>query len=331
MSFRKKIFMLQKLMQDITSDKKVYKLADDLHSPQLGAYYFLFDENRVATGKDQKLISRFDANGIPVNQTYIDVTDQDYVYFPISIGQMGLAVYHTWLASDSENDKVRFLNFAEWFKNNAEISAELGARWLTNVPLPQYHNPGPWQSAFSQSRAISILLRAYQISGDIKCLELAEQALIPFTFPVSEGGVTSYTEWGPFYEEYTAAVPTLVLNGMIFALFGIHDFSRVFPENLTAKNIFRAGIDTLEKILPQYDLGFWSRYNLCKAEWYPETDPATIRYQRLHIEQLKVLYRLTGNEIFQTYWQKFRKQDNLLSALRMYKLKFKALKKLYRI
>ncbi|MCK5076947.1 MAG: hypothetical protein KAR38_11260, partial [Calditrichia bacterium] len=34
---------------------------------------------------------------------------------------------------------------------------------------------------------------------------------------------------GPFYEEYTAEYPTLVLNGHIFALFGICDFVRAFP------------------------------------------------------------------------------------------------------
>ncbi|KQC03811.1 MAG: hypothetical protein APR54_02290 [Candidatus Cloacimonas sp. SDB] len=322
--------MLQKLRDDFLAPKNRFTIPRDLTSTELRHYYFIFQEKNVIN-KDQKLISKFDDNGIPINKTYIDVTDQDYVYFPISIGQMGLAVYHTWLQTDSETDKVRFLNFAEWFKDNAEITAELGARWLTDVPLPQYKNPGPWQSAFAQSRAISILLRGYQLAGDLKYLELAEQALIPFTYSVEEGGVTSYTEWGPFYEEYTASVPTLVLNGMIFSLFGVYDFIRVFPENINAKNIFKTGIETLEKILPQYDLGFWSRYNLCKADWYPNIDPATIRYQRLHIAQLKVLHRLTGKEIFRTYWQKFRKQDNLPSALRMYQLKFKALKKIGRL
>ncbi len=46
---------------------------------------------------------------------------------------------------------------------------------------------------------------------------MAEKALISFTKSVEDGGVTSFTKWGPFYEEYTAEVPTLVLNGMIFS------------------------------------------------------------------------------------------------------------------
>lgn len=55
----------------------------------------MFLEERIAAGKDQKLIKHFDKKGIPLNKTYIDVSDKEYVYFPIFCGQMGLAVYHT--------------------------------------------------------------------------------------------------------------------------------------------------------------------------------------------------------------------------------------------
>jgi len=330
-NFKNMFFMADKLFSDLKRPRKAFELSEDLHSAKLGYYYFLFSERRVSAGKDQKLISRFDEDGIPLNKTYIDVKDKEYVYFPISIGQMGLAVYHTWLKTGSDQDKKRFLKFAEWFYKNAEINKKTGARWLTEVSLPAYRNPGPWQSAFSQSRGISILLRAGQISGRKEYFQLAENALIPFTLPVAEGGVTSYTEWGPFYEEYTASVPTLVLNGMIFSLSGLYDFVRVFPKNSMARKLFDEGIDTLEKILPEYDLGYWSKYNLCRAEWYPAVDPATIGYQRLHATQLDWLYRLTGKQIFITWCDLFRKQDTIKNAVRMYRVKFKALKAMNRL
>ena len=94
----------------------------------------------------------FDANGIPINPTYVDVKDKDYVYFPITIGQVGLAIFHTYLNTKNEDDKKRFLNIADWFVSNGSESNNLGIRWMTHVSLPQYKNPGPWQSAFSQSR-----------------------------------------------------------------------------------------------------------------------------------------------------------------------------------
>ncbi len=331
MSLKKYFFMFGKFMTDLHRPRQAFQLSEDLHSKKLGEYYFLFEETRIAAGADQKLISKFDENGIPINKTYIDVQDKDYVYFPISIGQMGLSVFHTYLKTKSEDDKQRFLKFADWFMEHGEKDEKLGVRWMTDVSLPAYKNPGPWQSAFSQSRGISILLRAYQLTRRKSYSNMAKEALKSFLLPVSDGGVSAFTVHGPFYEEYTAEVPTLVLNGMIFALCGIYDFVRVFPDDEEAKKIFDDGIKTLESILPYFDMGYWTRYNLCKADWYPKVDPATIGYQRLHATQLEFLYKLTDKKIFDDFAKLCRKQDTFSNAIRMYRVKFKALKQIGRL
>lgn len=328
---KKSRFMLKKIRRDFSAAGRRYTLTDDMHSRLLGEYYFQFLEKRVSQGKDQPLISKFDENGIPINKTYVDVDSKDYVYFPISIGQMGLAVFHTVLQSGSEKDKHRFMKFADWFTEHAEEDPKLGVRWMTDVPLPQYRNPGPWQSAFSQSRGMSILLRAYQLTGDMTYADLAKGALLPFTFAVADGGVTSFTEWGPFYEEYPADVPTLVLNGMVFSLCGVRDFVRVFPKDRLAREVFDQGIQTLRRILPEYDLGYWSRYNLCRAGWYPKTDPATFTYQNLHIVQMQLLYKWTEDPFFQEYADLFESQICMWNQIRMYVTKYFALRKIGRI
>jgi hypothetical protein len=328
---QKTLFMLRKLFRDVTRERKIYELSADVHSHCLREYYFLFNEERLQDGKDQALIHRFDEKGIPVNRTYIDVKDKEFVYFPISIGQVGLAVFHTFLETRSDADKNRFLNFVEWFQQNVQVSPEMGARWLTDVSLPQYRNTGPWQSAFAQSRGISILLRGYQLTHQVKYSEMAELALIPFCRPVAEGGVTSFTSAGPFYEEYTAEVPTLVLNGMIFSLFGLFDFCRVHPAHRLGRELASSGIDTLIKILPQFDLGFWSRYNLCQADWYPRIDPSTISYHNLHILQLTVLFHITHHEIFRRYAEIMSRQIRPWNLIHSLLLKYRALKKLNRI
>ena len=331
MSLEKYIFMGKRFFRDLKKTKFVYPISNNLHGQILEKYYFDFDETEIREGKHQALIKSFNKNDIPLNVSYVDVETKKFHYYPITIGQYGLSVFHTYLRTKSEYDEERFLKFVEWFDNNAEISDDLGVIWLTDIPLPQYRNPGPWQSAFAQGRGISILLRGYQLTGEKKYVKMPEQALIPFTKPVSEGGVTSFTKWGPFYEEYTAEVPTLVLNGMIFSLCGVYDFMRVLPENQLAKKIFYEGIQTLKNILPEYDLGYWSRYNLCRAEWYPEVDPATAGYQRLHVVQLQMLYRLTGEVVFKEYADKFRNQDSLKNILKMYRVKYSALRKLKRL
>lgn len=325
--------MLDKFRRDVKTPKVRYPLAEDMTSEKLGEYYFVFAEDRVSSGADQPLISKFDENGIPVNKTYVDVTDKEYVYFPISIGQLGLAIFHTYLKTGNEEDKERFLKFADWYADPANYDQNdlLGIRWMTDVALPQYKNPGPWQSAFSQSRGISVLLRAYQLTGDENYKQTAEKALLSFEIPYDRGGVTVDTKWGPFYEEYTSNVPILVLNGMIFALCGIADFVRVSPGHAQAKKIFDRGVQTLENCLSEYDLGFWSKYNLCEADWYPPVDPATIQYQRLHVNQLRMLHKLTGKDVFHRYAEIFAKQDKFVNYIRMYRLKFNALKKIGRL
>ena len=70
---------------------------------------------------------------------------------------------------------------------------------------------------------------------------------------------------------------------------------------------------------------------LSKKTWYPDIDPATIGYQRLHVNQLEMLYRLTDEQVFKEYAERFKKQDNFINAIKMYKIKYKALKQLRRL
>ena len=326
----KYLFFVTRILKDILKPVQ-WEISEDVKSQQLGQYYFVFTESAMENQKGGQKSIIFDANGIPMNPTYIDVKDKDYVYFPITIGQVGLAIFHTCLKSKSEEDKKRFLRIADWFVSNGKENNDLGIRWMTDVSLPQYKNPGPWQSAFSQSRGISVLLRAYQMTNKKVYAEIAKKALIPFKQSSKDGGVASFTEFGPFYEEYTAEVPTLVLNGMIYSLCGIFDFMRVFPEDTLAKEIFDEGIKTLEKILPDYNMGYWSKYNLCHAEWYPKVDPATIAYQHMHVTQLNLLFNLTQIKMFKEYADLFKKQITIFNIIRMYIAKYKVLKVLGRI
>lgn len=327
--FHKLLFMLRKFRKDITRDRQIYQLAEDIHSPKLGDYYFLMTEEQMLAGHSQQYY--FDEEGIPIIPTYIDVEEQKLIYYPISIGQYGLAIWHTFLRSGSDADRERFLKIANWFYENAIEEKKLGVYWLTDVDKPVYRIARPWKSAFSQARGINILLRAYQITGKREFLSMAEKALRPFLFSVEEGGVVTFTEKGPFYEEYPAHVPVLVLNGMIFALCGVYDMVRVRPELELAAQIYENGVSTLANMLPEYDLGFWSKYSLCQADFHPTVDPATIGYHHLHIIQLELMYRLTGKDIFQKFAQKWRSYVNLKNIIHMYWMKYRALKKMNRL
>ncbi len=321
--------MVRKLRKDIVRGRRAYALSDDLHSPRLGEYYFIMTEPLLLSGHSQQF--RFDAQGIPIIPTYIDVQDRRLIYYPISIGQYGLAIWHTYLETQAEADAQRFLRIAEWFYENRAEDPTLGAYWLTDVEKPAYQIEKPWKSAFAQARAINILLRAYQLVGNEEYERVSEDALYLFTHSVEEGGVRVDLEEGPFYEEYPAAIPVLVLNGLVFSLCGIYDFVRVHPDHALARQVFEVGVGTLERLLPRYDMGFWSKYSLCEADFHPGVDPATIGYHFLHVVQLELVYRLTGKRIFREVAERWQAYATWPNILRAYTIKYRALRKMGRL
>ena len=64
---------------------------------------------------------------------------------------------------------------------------------------------------------------------------------------------------------------------------------------------------------------------------YPEIDPCTISYLKLVIAQLKIINRLSPGDVISEYIDKFQSYDNKSNYLRMYPVKYKALKQLRRL
>lgn len=324
--------MLQKLRKDFAMNKHV-PIGE--HSGEtLNRYYINFKED---PNKLNALIADFDKDGVPLNTTYIDVEEKKLHYYPISIGQYALAIFHSYLDTKSKEKKAQFLRIAAWFYNNRTEDDKLGVYWLTDVPKPEYRVTEAWKSGFSQSRGLSVLLRAWQLTGNEDYLEACKKALIPFTYDISEGGVAVDLDTMPIYEEYVASKPTRVLDGHGFCMFGIYDAVRaITPEvdkdaHQLATSIFNKGIKGVAKRLPDYDMGYWMRFNLCELDFYPEVDPCTIGYLRLITAQLEILNAISPNKVFDAYIKKMKHYDRLPNIVKMYKLKFSALKKMNRL
>jgi len=99
--------MAGKFLRDISSPSKPFPQAKDFSTQQLGEYYFLFQDDPA---KLNRLIHSFDEDGIPMNSAYIDVEEPRLHYYPISIGQYGLARYHRWLWNGDIEAKQQFIN-----------------------------------------------------------------------------------------------------------------------------------------------------------------------------------------------------------------------------
>lgn len=319
-------------LQSLSSKPIEYKVSA---SEKLGHYSLLFQSDPKTLNK---LITDFDENGVPLNASYVDVEEANLHYYPISIGQYGLAVFHDWLNTNDPKHRDHFLRIADWFMDHRTDDQRLGSYWLTEIPKPEYNVHRPWKSAFSQSRAISVLLRAWQLTDHEGYKEIADKALIPFSFDISEGGVSvDRPKNKTIYEEYVAAVPTRVLDGHMFSLFGLQEYIRAVPmgkepeQHTMALDLFDEGLQGLKIWLPEYDLGYWIRFNNCDLPGYPRFDPCTIGYLKLVVVQLRTLYGISGESVLNDYANKFESYLTPVNIGKMYVQKAKALKKLNRL
>jgi len=281
---------------------------------ELGQYYMLFAEKSDYQGA-------YDSNGIPQLDYHGQIGLQ---YNPIAIAQYGLGNYNLWQRTGDLTRMEKFFLIADWLCSHLELNSQ-------GVPVWHHHFDweyretlkAPWYSALAQGQGISVLVRAYKESGDPKYLDCARQAYIALKKPIADGGVVFVDESGAlWFEEYIVSPPTHILNGFIWALWGVYDFALATKEN-AAGELFRLGVRTLLHNLLHYDLGFWSLYEQSGTR-LPMV--ASSFYHQLHIVQLRVMYRLTSKEAFsQTAgrWQSYtRSRINRTRAL-IYKAGFK--------
>jgi len=293
----KSILFLNKVKVFINPDSASYwhtitRCVIDKKPQELGRYYLNFDSKLYYPDK-------FD-DGIPLWRNF----DEPYFYHPIVIAQYALGIYEHYYQSNFKDEELKnkFLRQVNWFKENYyEISC--GKVWNIYYDIPLYKMKKPWYSALSQGEALSVLTRAYLLTKDDFLINLCQDAILPFTKEVKDGGLVNYFNGIPIYEEYPSEYRTVaVLNGFMFSLFGLYDFF-LLTKNDRAKNLFDQGIESLKKLLPFYDTGYWARYYLFD---YPKEYVASFTYISLMYEQLKVLYILTDEKIFNEYslkWQ----------------------------
>jgi heparosan-N-sulfate-glucuronate 5-epimerase len=310
---------------------------------ELGQYYMLFAEKADYKGA-------YDAEGIPLLDYHGHIGQQ---YNPIAIAQYGLGNYNLWKQStDSEKaegapslprsvrqEPALSLSKGWGFSVERKKKFFLVADWLSSHLAPNPHGlavwnhhfnweyrdtlKAPWYSALAQGQGISVLVRAHKESGEERYLEAVRRAFASFQHPIDQCGVIFTDASGDlWFEEYIVSPPTHILNGFIWALWGVYDYFLATRDN-AAQDLFSRGVRTLLDNLSRYDLGFWSLYEQSGTR-LPMV--ASAFYHRLHIVQLRVMHRLTGEPEFARVadrWEDYtRSRINRTRAL-CYKAAFK--------
>jgi len=260
---------------------------------QLGEYYMLFAEKADYPG-------HYDSAGIPMLDYHGKIGLQ---YNPIAIAQWGLANYNLFRQNQNDERKKKFLAACDWLCAHLETTSH--GLWVWNHHFDwEYRSPlkAPWYSALSQGQGISLLARAYHETGTVAYLEAAERAFDSFLKSTHEGGVSCTDARGNlWFEEYIVSPPTHILNGFIWAAWGVYDYF-LTTRSQPARDLFEQAVITLRTNLDRYDLGFWSLYEESNTRLPMVASPF---YHRLHVVQLRVMHRITGDEVFARYADKW--------------------------
>ncbi len=181
----------------------------------------------------------------------------------------------------------------------------------------------PWYSGLAQGQGVSLLVRAHAETGDAKYAKAATLAFGSFLADTESGGVTFRDQAGDlWFEEYILSPPTHILNGFIWAAWGVHDYWLATGDG-EARNLFTRAVETLRKNLDRYDLGFWSRYELSGTRLPMIASPF---YHRLHVTQLRIMHKITGDDVFARYaekWEKYARSGSKRARALCYKGAFK--------
>lgn len=275
-------------------------VSEGINKNELGPYYQTFEDKANYGGpKDDKGIILFDY--------FFDIGRQ---YNPLAVAQYGLGNWNLYLKTKDKKYLEIAKTQADWLVENLEpnpsVSSGQGEKlWVWKHKFRWHYKQwleAGWYSAHSQGTGISLLARLYKETGDKRYFEAARKAFVALNTEIKNGGTRFIDENGnSWLEEYLVNPPTHILNGFLWALWGLYDYWLLTKEE-EAKKLFDACVLTLENNLSKYDAGYWSLYDLSKQFLKMLASPF---YHSLHIVQLRVMHILTGEEVFKNYSERF--------------------------
>lgn len=318
LNYYRRIFpaYLTSQQSQLTFWHEVPEVNESVRPGELNEYYMPFTAKADYPGP-------YDEAGIPLLNYRGKLGIQ---YNPIAIAQYGLGNFNLFCRTGDLGRRQKFLKVADWLVRNLEKNH--AGLWVWHHHFDwEYRSTlkAPWYSALAQGQGISTLVRAYQITSDPVYLNTATRAFETFQKTIEEGGVVFIDEHRNIWlEEYIVFPPTHILNGFIWASWGLYDYFLATGDKL-AKRLFDEAVRTLSINLPKYDTGFWSLYEVSGTRLKMLASPF---YHKLHVVQLKILFSLTGNDTFSFFsekWEKYRRKRVNRNIALLYKIAFKLL------
>ncbi|MFC0031034.1 D-glucuronyl C5-epimerase family protein [Micromonospora chaiyaphumensis] len=223
---------------------------------------------------------------------------------PVAQAQWGLSN----LAAYRINRDQRFLDRAiANAQRNVDRRVESRGAWFYPYDFDLTRCAGrpvlraPWYSGMAQGQLLSLFVGLAELTGDAKWRTAADNTFLSLTLPAST--TAPWASWVDpngflWLEEYPVTAGTTgerVLNGHIFALYGVYDYWRLTADD-RAVALFDGAASTVRRYVPtHFRVTRWaSNYSMGCAQPH-------LKYHQIHTAQNLKLYEMTWSATFATY------------------------------
>ena len=161
----------------------------------------------------------------------------------------------------------------------------------------------PWWSAMVQGQALSLFTRLYDETGNRSWRDAADKtfATLDDRGPRRKGPWDVYVDRNHYlwFEEYAGDTkPLMVLNGDMFALFGVWDYYSL-THSAHAKNLFNAAATTLREYLPNFRAPKGAAYYCLRAPFCQQPMWQNTKYHGIVIKQMRIIADMTDDPWFE--------------------------------
>ncbi|MDW3847183.1 D-glucuronyl C5-epimerase family protein [Micromonospora sp. BRA006-A] len=191
-------------------------------------------------------------------------------------------------------------------RRNLDRKVESRGAWWYSYPFDLPRCTGlvlqaPWYSAMAQGELLSLFVRLYEVTGDATWRTAADRTFLSLTLGPQLGVPwVSWTDtdgylWLEEYPDSPGVRGERVLNGMIYAFYGVYDYWRITWDS-RAVSLMDGTATTVRRYVPAtLRVPQWaSRYSVGCARSYPS-------YHQVHTQQMLALHQLTHAGVFAAY------------------------------
>ena len=224
-------------------------------------------------------------------------------YNPINPAQYGLINFNKYNKERDEENLSITINMYNFLIGKA-INKDHALWFAYDVDYPKFNLQAPWYAGITQAQVLSLVLRLYHVKASNELEEKLHLIFNSLMIPIERGGFLSHTPEGYLWiEEYPSHNKSYVLNGYLFCLIAVYEYSLVFPNKDNTQLIYQL-TEGLFKSLHHYKRGKYWKYSRI------HNTLSNIEYQGLHVGLIKHLWKLSNNEAFKLLYEEDERNMN---------------------